>query len=150
MNISKRYVAAVCATLGMLCAAASVTAQEQTERRDPRTARFMMLLDTNGDNKVTLDEIGAEQRRLIGAADVDGNGSLSVDEFRRRGRLFQRLGTTTLFDLLDVNGDQKLTAAEVSAPSRRWFTRYDADNDGSMVAEELPVRHGHRGRRGRH
>jgi len=106
----------------------------------------MQVLDTDGDGKVTLAEITAEQKRLIGAADLDGDGKLSVNEFRRRGRWFQRLYTTTLFDLMDANGDQTLTADEIAAPSERWFKRYDANADGGIVPDEVP--HMQRGKGG--
>lgn len=109
--------------------------------------QFVRIYDTNGNGTVSMDEIKAEQKRILAAADIDSNGSLSVDEFRRRGRLIQSLGTTTLFDMLDTNGDRAITADELAAPSARWFVRYDADGSGAMSAEELPQRHG-RGRGG--
>ena len=64
------------------------------------------------------------------------------------GRWFQRLHTTTLFDLLDANGDKVVTAEEIGKPSERWFTRYDENNDGSLEEDEMPKRGWHR--RGRH
>ena len=100
--------------------------------------RTLQILDTNHDGKVTLDEIRAEQKRLLGAADLDGDGKLSVEEFRRRGRWFQRLNTTTLFDLLDANGDGQLTTEEIASPSARWFKRYDRNGDGGLVPAEVP------------
>jgi hypothetical protein len=111
-------------------------------------SRTFSLLDTNGDGSVSLDEIKAEQARLIGAADLDGDGKLSVDEFRRRGWWFQKLQTTTLFDLMDANGDQVLTADEVANPSARWLKRYDKDADGGVTPAEVP--HFNRSRRGHH
>ncbi|MFT7573268.1 MAG: Ca2+-binding EF-hand superfamily protein [Paracoccaceae bacterium] len=101
-------------------------------------SRTFSLLDTDGDGKISLAEIRAEQARLTAAADLDGDGKLSVDEFRRRGWWFQKLHTTTLFDLMDANGDQVLTAEEIASPSARWFKRYDKDADGGITTEEVP------------
>ncbi len=127
------------------------SATAQTASPPSETAqvpRILDILDVNRDGKVTMDEIAAEQKRLIGAADIDGDGKLSVEEFRRRGRWFQRLHTTTLFDLLDVNGDQTLSAEEIANPSARWFKRYDKNADGGIVADEVPqLQDRRRGRR---
>ena len=109
--------------------------------------RAMQLLDTDRDGQVSLTEITAEQGRLIAASDLDGDGRLSIDEFRRRGRLFQALGTTTLFDLIDVDGDRSLSAEELAKPSERWFSRTDANSDGLLDPEEFPRRRERRFRR---
>ncbi len=112
--------------------------------------RFMLLYDINGDGKVTVAEINDDQSRIFAAMDVDNDSSLSTDEMKRRGRSLQAYRTTTLFDLMDANGDGKLSLKEVQAPTRRWFKRYDVNNDGAMEASEVPARHGRRGRgRGR-
>ncbi len=138
----------VVALLGLpLAAGAQGPGAMGDDDRGPRESRMLRLLDTNNDGQVSLDEIKAEQRRLIGAADIDGNGELSVDEFRRRGGWFQRLSTTTLFDLMDADGNQVLTADEIGKPSERWFARYDANDDGQLSADELPQRrHRHKRR----
>ena len=110
--------------------------------------RMMLLYDTNGDGKITLVEINADQARMFTALDVDGDKSMAVDEIRRRGRSLLIFRTTTLFDLLDANGDGTLSVAEVQAPSKRWFKRYDKNGDGVMEANEIPKRRRHRGGRG--
>ena len=48
-------------------------------------SRTFSLLDTDGGGEISLAEIRAEQALLIAAADLNGDGKLSVDEFRRRG-----------------------------------------------------------------
>ncbi len=115
--------------------------------RPSMAQRMIEFLDTNGDGAISLDEIAAEQDRLFVAADVDGDGKLSVEEFRRRGQWFQRLRTTTLFDLTDVDGDMAVAPDEIKSPSARWFARYDANGDGKIEASELPQRSWRRGRR---
>lgn len=136
---------AAVAALGLSIGTAG--AQSSSAAETPQVPRVLQILDTNQDRKVTMDEIAAEQKRLIGAADLDGDGKLSVEEFRRRGRWFQRLHTTTLFDLLDANGDQTLSAEEIANPSARWFKRYDKNADGGIVADEVPQLQDRRGSR---
>ena len=106
-------------------------------RRERRRARRMEILDTNNDGKVTLAEIEGELKRLIAAADVDGDGTLSADEFRRRGRWFLRLRTVSFFDILDANGDGQVSAAEITGPTGRWFTRQDENKDKALTGEEF-------------
>ena len=106
---------------------------------------MMEILDTNKDGKITADEIAAEQRRMLAAVDVDGDGAVSVEEFRRRGQLLMSVGATSMFDMLDTNGDGKITIDELTAPSRRWFGRYDANKDGGIEASEMPDRPSMRG-----
>lgn len=151
MSRTRTVTLAALAACSMLLASggAPSSAADRDDRESRRAMRFMELYDTNNDGKVTVDEITADQGRLFGAVDVNGDKVLSVDEFRRRGRLFRSFATTTLFDLLDTNGDQKLTAAEISAPTERWFSRYDENKDGMMEASELPSRHSSRGGHGR-
>jgi len=97
----------------------------------------MMIYDTNSDGTVDQTEISAEQKRLFGAVDVDGDGKLSVAEFRRRGRLLMRAGGATLFDMLDANGDQQVTVDELHGPKARWLKRYNTDGVAGLGAEEL-------------
>ncbi len=97
----------------------------------------MEILDTDGSGAASREEISAELGRLLVAADVDGDGRLSADEFRRRGSTFIRLGTVTFFDLIDANGDQQISEEELNQPMERWFARRDANNDRSIDLEEF-------------
>lgn len=129
---------------------AAAGTESRHERHMRRFAeRRIALLDTDGDGKISRDEITAEHKRLFGAADVNSDGKLSADEFRRRGRWFVRMGTTSFFDMLDADGDGQLTAEEINAPSERWFERHDVNNTGTLDAEQYLDARG-RGRHGRH
>ncbi len=143
-------IAAVAAFSMMLFGGAGLAqADDSKSGKMHHGSHFMEMFDTSGDSKVMLKEITADQARLFGAVDVNEDKALSVDEFRRRGRLFCRYSSTTLFDMLDSNGDQKLTLDEISGPSERWFKRYDANKDGVMAVEEVPQGRWSRGRYGR-
>ena len=98
---------------------------------------FIGLLDADGDGNVSAEEIAAEQSRLFSAIDFDGNGLISAEEFRRRANLLLSLNTTTLFDMMDADGDQNLALDEINQPSARWVKRYDTNGDGLLDAEEI-------------
>jgi len=148
MSKSRFVGRAVTAAIAAVLLVGPATAQNQSGGQpgrpgaptNPYTQRFMELFDTNNDGKVSLDEIMADQGRLFGAIDIDGDKKLSIDEIRRRGRLLQMWRTTTLFDLLDTNGDGVLTIAEINGPTQRWFKRYDANGDGVLEPNEIPDR----------
>ncbi len=144
------------AAIAMVLGAAGAANAQNPPRDQPnhQVERFMMIYDTNGDGTVSQTEIAAEQTRLFGAVDVDGDGKLSVAEFRRRGRMIMRTGGATLFDMLDVNGDQQVTAEELHGPKARWLKRYNTDGADGLGAKELATAlrsrgrwHGRRGRR---
>ncbi len=108
------------------------------KRKGSRQGRhFMRLYDLNNDGRVTTDEIANDQARILNAIDLNNDKSLSVDEMRRRGRSLQIWRSVTLFDLLDTDGNQKISAGELSAPMKRWFKRYDANNDKGLSVDEM-------------
>jgi len=111
--------------------------------------RQLDILDTDSSGGASREEISGELGRLLGAADVDGDGKLSPDEFRRRGTFFIRLGTTTFFDLIDTNGDQQISAEELNQPMERWFVRRDTNSDGNIDDQEFSPERRSFGRRHR-
>ncbi|MBM3508937.1 MAG: hypothetical protein FJX61_02190 [Alphaproteobacteria bacterium] len=145
---------ALVALLGATAAVAQPAPAPAQAGPEHRFGRLIALLDTDGDGKISAEEIAAEQKRLFTAADVNADGKLSPDEFRRRGAWFQALSVVTLFDLLDTNGDSAVTLDEIQNPSKRWFKRYDTNNNGKLDDDELaqhgrgvgdsPWRHGRR------
>ena len=62
---------------------------------------------------------------------------ISVDEFRRNGRLLLALNVTTFFDMMDVDGNKNLSIEEILQPAARWLGRYDTDADGALSLEEI-------------
>ena len=102
-----------------------------------RSVTLFDLLDTKGNQKISAEELSAPMKRLFKRYDVNKDKGLSVNEMRRRGRNPRIWRSATLFELLDTNGNQKVSVQELSAPMKRWFKRYDANGDGFIVNNEV-------------
>jgi hypothetical protein len=105
-------------------------------------ARFDRV-DTNGDGKITQDEI--EAARPAPRDDQAGaNATAGDDRGRRGGRGFRGGGFG--FGRADADGDGVITRAEVETQTRARFERQDTNGDGVVSADEIRARFA--GRRG--
>lgn len=112
-------------------------------------------LDTDGDGRITREEVAAARRAAIQGLDANGDGLLTAEEitaFRMaRDEARIREEVARLMAERDLNGDGRLGADELIAgpgfrapgllglPPRmveRIFTRADADGDGAVTRAE--------------
>ncbi len=135
--MTRKLIHHLIAAAAILALTAGAALAQDARERGGRAGRLLNLLDLDGDGRISEAEMRDEHTRRLGVADLDGNGMISPDEFRRRGHLLLAMRTTTIFDLLDANGDGNVTVDEMTAPAARWMTRYDKDGDGALSAEEL-------------
>lgn len=70
------------------------------------------------------------------AADADGDGKLSREEWRELPRAARDAGRERMFARLDDNGDGVLEAAEF-APNVERLRALDADGDGRLTRREM-------------
>ena len=95
-------------------------------------------MDTNGDGKVTLDEMRAGAKQRFTELDADKNGVLSQAELNKNGHPHR------LMERADANKDGQVTLAESIAAVDGFFKKLDKNNDGALTGDELKF-HGHRG-----
>lgn len=148
-------VAAIAA--GITLAASAEAREGHGDRGERGGARIEMPtfeeLDANGDGAVTTDEINAAMQARADARfaemDTDGDGALSAEELvaqadaDRAARMAERIAGH--IEKADTNGDGLLQPDEVGARSEdrsgpgaeRMFERFDADDNGSLSAEEF-------------
>jgi len=96
-------------------------------------------LDANADGRVTQEEIAAHRTARLAAADINGDGLLSLDELQRRGSEKANARAARMLERLDADSDGKLSAAELSAAPRqaRMFERLDTNADGAITQAEF-------------
>ena len=101
----------------------------------------LLAMDTDGDDRLTPEELPEPMRRRFGRMDENGDGKLSRDEVPPR--LQER------FEQFDADGDGLLDEQELAAMRGRMggrgggdraarMMRADTDGDGKISREEAP------------
>ncbi len=107
---------------------------------------LMDRVDTNKDGVVTQQEIEAFHKQRFVAADANGDGTLTQDEFltaesrddvRRQTRQSRM---TNMFQSLDQNGDGLLNQAEAQTMATERFKRLDTNGDGKITQDEVQAK----------
>lgn len=116
------------------------TAKIRREALAQRALKVFGILDTDDDGQLTWEEYRLKPgEATIVSLDVNGNGTLSSDEFAAAKQSLVKINRfQPLFVAWDRDGDGELTAQELETPPREngFFDR-DADGDLRLSAEEL-------------
>ena len=102
-------------------------------------------MDTNGDGKITRDELPAQAPPMLERMDSDGDGAITREELsnfqpgggRGQGGRGQPMNSERMFEQFDANGDGKITEDELPEDAPPLLQRFDRDGDGAVTREEL-------------
>ena len=83
---------------------------------------------------------GMLSEQVFDAADGDGDGKLSKEEFGQLPQAARSVAQRRAFDRLDGDGDGTLTVSELS-PRIAMLEKLDADGDGKVGREEMRAWH---------
>ena len=112
-------------------------------------------VDSNGDGKITQDEMQARAAARCGAADSHGDGAISRDEMMSRAMARVETRVDRMMDRMDADDDGKISQAEMQQMRGkhmgRMIKRMDTDGDGSLSKDEFGKGHrkGHHGMKGK-
>ena len=101
-------------------------------------------MDSNGDGKITAEELSERQAELIANADSDGDGALTKDElkaYRKEKREEHRAKHNP-----DANDDGLIDRTEFINAAQERFDRMDKNGDG-VISEDERRKRGRRGHR---
>ena len=115
-----------------------------------RSEAMFARMDANSDGKIDTADREARQQARFERLDTNGDGALSPEEFAARGDRIGRgdgerghrghhgMGGMRggMMKAADSNGDSAIDKAEFDAMHTQHFTMMDANNDGTVTAEE--------------
>ncbi|OJF90484.1 EF-hand domain-containing protein [Pararhizobium antarcticum] len=138
--------------LGFIAASIAVTgfaasSYAAREKRAPEQRAEMMIkrMDTNKDNKVSLDEMQARVSTVFTTFDADKNGQVSRDEIKVRREAFRdaRKAWREAKNEAGADKDKAMENLHEARPGMfpglrgKGFARADADKNGSLSLQEV-------------
>lgn len=112
-----------------------------------RLEKMFERADLNGDGTVSADEVEKIRAERFARVDLDGDGNLTIQEIAkvqenarqamRDARALRSVANARGFTKADADENGSISAEEYASKRERFFERLDADGDGNITAEEI-------------
>ncbi|MFN0262953.1 hypothetical protein ACKTEK_03645 [Tepidamorphus sp. 3E244] len=109
--------------------------------------RMFEKADLDGDGNLTADEVNQIRSERFARVDLDGDGNLTITEIAkaqeaarqamRDARALRSVANARGFTKTDADENGSISAEEYTSARERMFSRLDTDGDGGISAEEL-------------
>ena len=99
-------------------------------------------IDADADGSATEAEVAAFRTAQLSAADANGDGSVSLDEFATAYFARIRPQMVDTFQAFDDDGDGAITSAELEARFDGLVSRLDRNDDGVLSPDDRGPRRG--------
>jgi len=104
--------------------------------------RMMESFDSDGDGRLSQEEVDNSRGERFTSFDGDGNETLSLEEYEQLWLDAMRERMVRAFQRLDRDGDAQVTDEEFKRPFSRMVRRMDRNDDGAIDREDFR-RHRH-------
>ena len=97
-----------------------------------RAERLFERFDVNEDGVITKVEIEEIRTQEFASADTDGNGEISLEEFKAEFLTRSNDRMVRAFQFMDRDGDGSVTQEETDILANRMFNMLDRDGNGTV------------------
>ncbi len=115
-------------------------------RHGGRMAMMLAYFDTDGDGKISREEIEQVRDDRFAAFDSNRDQALSLEEFEGLWLDFMRERMVDGFQRFDADGDGLITLAEINRPLNNAMLRMDRNEDGVIDRSDFKRGRWHRDR----
>lgn len=102
--------------------------------------QMLANLDSDGDGKLTQEEVNKTRGERFAKFDSDADGNLNLQEYQALWLDAMHSRMVDRFQDLDDDGDAVITDAEFQRPFDNMVSRLDRDDDGEVSGDEMQQR----------
>lgn len=99
---------------------------------------LLVKYDSNGDARITQDEVALKKLNIFRHMDLDGDNGVSFKEYESMDGAKRQALLKSRFNKLDSDQDGRVSEAEYSS-YMGMFASIDSNGDGTLTSDEMSV-----------